>query len=103
MCSTTLTKADTVRYQQIRVVPRNYLLLAPARDEVFLYLISGKEGVMVTQTEQRVAGSKEFASADKLLPYTIDSFLFGRGGHLAPVPLAFETWRTLNAEGDNAI
>src|SRR5947209_19379795 len=102
MCSTTLTEADTVRYQQIRVVPRNYLLLAPARDEVFLYLISGKEGVMVRQTEQRVAGSKQFASADQLFTYTFDSLPLERGGQLTPLTLAVETWGTLDAKGTNA-
>lgn len=35
--------------------------------------------------------------------YTFDSLTLQHGGVLSPVTLAYETWGTLNAEGDNAI
>lgn len=35
--------------------------------------------------------------------YTFDFLPLQRGGMLGPVTLAYETWGTLNAEGDNAI
>jgi len=38
-----------------------------------------------------------------LFTYTFDSLPLQRGGHLGPVTLAYETWGTLNAQGNNAI
>jgi len=35
--------------------------------------------------------------------YTFDALPLQHGGQLGPVTLAYETWGTLNAEGDNAI
>jgi homoserine O-acetyltransferase/O-succinyltransferase len=35
--------------------------------------------------------------------YTFDELSLQRGGQLSPVTLAYETWGTLNAQGDNAI
>jgi homoserine O-acetyltransferase len=35
--------------------------------------------------------------------YTFDELPLQRGGRLGPVTLAYETWGTLNAQGDNAI
>src|SRR5438876_4920419 len=66
---------------------------------------------MVAQTEHTVGGSVQLAPANKVLrlplpagnKYTFDSLPLQRGGQLGPVTLAYETWGTLNAEGDNAI
>src|SRR3989440_12381578 len=58
---------------------------------------------MVAQRELHVGESKQLTSADQLFTYTFDSLPLQRGGQLGPVTLAYETWGTLNAEGDNAI
>ena len=59
---------------------------------------------MVAQIEQReVAGCPLSATANPVLTYTFDILPLQRGGQLSPVTLAYETWGTLNAEGDNAI
>lgn len=39
----------------------------------------------------------------QLQTYTFDHLSLQRGGELGPVTLAYETWGTLNARGDNAI
>src|SRR5256885_2203642 len=64
-----------------------------------------KECTMVTYQEQSVKG---IASSLSTIPanavtYTFDSLPLQYGGQLGPVTLAYETWGTLNAEGDNAI
>jgi homoserine O-acetyltransferase len=67
---------------------------------------------MVAQLEHHLVGSNRTEVASRhLLPadnaksftYTFDSLPLQRGGQLGPVTLAYETWGTLNAEGDNAI
>lgn len=59
---------------------------------------------MVAQIEQReVGGCPLSATANPLLTYTFDILPLQRGGQLSPVTLAYETWGTLNAEGDNAV
>src|SRR6266567_9188630 len=57
----------------------------------------------MAQTEHTVGGGVQLAPVNKVLRYTFDSLPLQRGGLLAPVTLAYETWGTLNAEGDNAI
>src|SRR5437763_4123097 len=57
----------------------------------------------MAQTEHTVGGSVQLAPVNKVLRYTFDSLPLQRGGLLSPVTLAYETWGTLNAEGDNAI
>src|SRR5437868_6423717 len=64
-----------------------------------------KECAMAIQQEQFVKGP---ASSLPSIPanavtYTFDSLPLQYGGQLGPVTLAYETWGTLNAEGDNAI
>src|SRR3989440_6847166 len=66
---------------------------------------------MVAQTEQIVGGSVQLAPVNEVLRpplpadnrYTFGSLPLQRGGLLSPVTLAYETWGSLNAEGDNAI
>jgi homoserine O-acetyltransferase len=58
---------------------------------------------MVAQIEQRVEGSNQLASVDQVFTYTFESLPLQRGGQLGPVTLAYETWGTLNAQGNNAI
>jgi homoserine O-acetyltransferase len=58
---------------------------------------------MVAQIEQRVEGSNQLASIDQVFTYTFESLPLQRGGQLGPVTLAYETWGTLNAQGNNAI
>ena len=45
-----------------------------------------------------VVGTRYIASS-----YTFDALPLQRGGQFGPVTLAYETWGTLNAQGDNAI
>src|SRR5207248_2498463 len=58
---------------------------------------------MVAQRELRVGASKQLTSADQVFTHTFDSLPLQRGGQLGPVTLAYETWGSLNAQGDNAI
>lgn len=58
---------------------------------------------MVAHIEHKVGGNVHVASTNQLFKYTFDSLPLQRGGQLGPVTLAYETWGTLNAEGDNAI
>jgi homoserine O-acetyltransferase len=65
----------------------------------------------VAETEHTVGGGVELAPVNEVLRlplptgnrYTFDSLPLQRGGLLGPVTLAYETWGTLDAEGDNAI
>jgi homoserine O-acetyltransferase/O-succinyltransferase len=65
----------------------------------------------VAETEHTVGGAVKLAPVNEVLRpplptgnrYTFDSLPLQRGGLLRPVTLAYETWGTLNAEGDNAI
>lgn len=41
--------------------------------------------------------------AKQMRTYTFDSLPLQRGGQFGPVTLAYETWGTLNAAGDNAV
>jgi len=58
---------------------------------------------MVTQLEHDVVVSTRTTPANQVHLHTLDSLSLQRGGRIAPVTVAFETWGKLNAEGDNAI
>src|SRR2546421_2422928 len=58
---------------------------------------------MVTQLEHDVVVSTRTNPANQVHLYTFDSLSLQRGGRIAPVTVAYETWGKLNAEGDNAI
>ena len=58
---------------------------------------------MVTQLEHDVVVSTRTTPANQVHLHTFDSLSLQRGGRIAPVTVAFETWGKLNAEGDNAI
>ncbi len=60
---------------------------------------------MVVQLERsiEVYTTTKSTPENMMYIYTLDSLPLQRGGQLSPVTLAYETWGTLNAEGDNAI
>jgi homoserine O-acetyltransferase len=58
---------------------------------------------MVTQLEHDVVVSTRTKPANQVHLYTFDSLSLQRGGRIAPMTVAYETWGKLNAEGDNAI
>jgi len=61
-----------------------------------------KKGVaMVTQLEHNVVAGTRPKTANQV--FTFDSLPLQRGGHIAPVTVAYETWGKLNATGDNAV
>ncbi len=56
---------------------------------------------MVTQLEHNVVAGTRPKTANQV--FTFDSLPLQRGGHIAPVAVAYETWGKLNAAGDNAV
>lgn len=58
---------------------------------------------MVAQMERSVVSGASYSPTDEVHTYTLNSLPLQRGGQFGPVTLAYETWGTLNAEGDNAI
>lgn len=58
---------------------------------------------MVAYIERSVVGSTLSTSINQIFTYTFDSLPLQYGGQFGPVTLAYETWGTLNAEGNNAI
>ncbi len=61
---------------------------------------------MVAQLEYSSAVGTQVTSTilqNQVYIYTFDQLPLQRGGQLGPITLAYETWGTLNAQGDNAI
>jgi homoserine O-acetyltransferase len=61
---------------------------------------------VVAQLEYSGAVENQATSAilqNQVCTYTFDQLPLQRGGRLAPITLAYETWGTLNPQGDNAI
>src|SRR5258708_23163652 len=58
---------------------------------------------MVTQLEHDVVVSTRTTPANQVHLHTLDSLSLQRGGRIAPVTVAYETWGKLNAAGDNAV
>ncbi len=56
---------------------------------------------MVTQLEHTVVAGTRPKTVNQV--FTFDSLPLQRGGHIAPVTVAYETWGKLNAAGDNAV
>ena len=56
---------------------------------------------MVTQLEHNVVAGTRPKTVNQV--FTFDSLPLQRGGHIAPVAVAYETWGKLNAAGDNAV
>lgn len=54
-------------------------------------------------SEQTVVTNSQLTSANQLSTCIFDSLPLQNGAQFGPVTLAFETWGTLNAAGDNAI
>ncbi len=58
---------------------------------------------MVTQLEHNVVSGTQVKPVNQVHLYTFDSLPLQRGGYIAPVTVAYETWGNLNAAGDNAV
>lgn len=58
---------------------------------------------MVVQLERSIEVHTHMVENHQMYTYSFDRLPLQRGGVFGPVTLAYETWGTLNAEGDNAI
>lgn len=59
---------------------------------------------MVTHLENDVVtATRSWQTSTQLQTFTFDALPLHLGGQLGPVTLAYETWGTLNAAGDNAV
>lgn len=80
---------------EIRVVPRTRLPLAPVRVRGFCsHFLEGALRLVMQMDNPATMIEKS---------YTFDSLQLRHGGLFGPITLAYETWGTLNAEGDNVI
>jgi homoserine O-acetyltransferase len=67
---------------------------------------SGRSGQMVAQIERSIEVRPSFNkqhSTHRVSSYTLERMPLQTGAVFGPVTLAYETWGTLNAAGDNAI
>ena len=58
---------------------------------------------MVTSIEHDVVTKAQPATVEQVKSFTFDALPLELGGQVGPVTLAYETWGTLNASGDNAV
>lgn len=58
---------------------------------------------MVTSIEHDVVTKAQSVMAEQVKSFTFDALPLQLGGQFGPVTLAYETWGTLNAAGDNAV
>jgi homoserine O-acetyltransferase/O-succinyltransferase len=58
---------------------------------------------MVTHIEHDVVTGTQSVPAHEVKAFTFDALPLQLGGQFGPVTLAYETWGTLNAAGDNAV
>jgi homoserine O-acetyltransferase/O-succinyltransferase len=58
---------------------------------------------MVTHIEHDVVTKAQTALANEVKTFTFDALPLQLGGQFGPVTLAYETWGTLNAAGDNVV
>jgi homoserine O-acetyltransferase/O-succinyltransferase len=58
---------------------------------------------MVTQLEHEDVTSRRVNLSNQVHQYTFDTLSLHRGGQFGPITVAYETWGTLNAAGDNAV
>lgn len=58
---------------------------------------------MVTHIEHDVVTNVQSTPANRVKSFTFDALPLQLGGQFGPVTLAYETWGTLNAAGDNAV
>ncbi len=58
---------------------------------------------MVTQLEHEAVASGRVNLPKRVYQYTFDTLPLHLGGQFGPVTVAYETWGTLNAAGDNAV
>ena len=58
---------------------------------------------MVTHVEHNVVTDTQITPAQGLNTFTFDTLPLQLGGQLGPVTVAYETWGSLNAAGDNAV
>src|SRR5947209_4285919 len=80
----------------------------PCQGEGFLFSFSGgmagkKGAAMVTHVEHNVVTDTQITPAQGLNTFTFDTLPLQLGGQLSPVTVAYETWGSLNAAGDNAV
>jgi homoserine O-acetyltransferase/O-succinyltransferase len=58
---------------------------------------------MVTHIEHDVVTNVQSKAANQVKTFTFDALPLQLGGQFGPVTLAYETWGTLNAAGDNVV
>jgi homoserine O-acetyltransferase len=73
------------------------------RDFLFPFQVRKKGVAKMAFIEHAAVSSTRLTATSQVSTYTFDALQLQRGGQFGPVTLAYETWGTLNADGDNAI